>query len=110
MWLRIGLEKYQQQGQVVFFEEEQCQITSGVNGKSFDGYANVGITNLDYFFSIDEMYSKGTLDQLQLLRETALCVEVLYSGKFGFSSVSEMLDYINEKFNGKEIYVIEDQT
>jgi hypothetical protein len=106
----IDFEKYKLQGQVGYFNGQEFQVTSGVNAKTVDGYANLSMTNLEYFFSIDEMYSKDTLDQLQLLRETALCIEVLFSGKFGFLFIGEMLDYIHEKYNGKEIYIIEDQT
>jgi hypothetical protein len=106
----IDFEKYKLQGQIGYFDDQECQITSGIDAKRFDGYANLNMTNLEYFFSIDEMYGKGTLDQLQLLRETALCAGVLYSGKFGFLFLSKMLDFIHERCHGKEIYILEDQT
>jgi hypothetical protein len=105
----IDFEKYKLRRQIGYLDDQECQIASSANAKNVDGYANLSITNLEYFFSIDEMYSKDTLDQLQLLRKTALCAGVLYSGKFGFLFISEMLDYIHEKYSGKEIYIIGDQ-
>src|SRR5689334_17219189 len=88
----IDFEKYKLQGQIGYSDDNEFQITSGA--KRVDGYANLSMTNLEYFFSIDEMYSKDTLDQLQLLRETALCIEVLFSGKFGFLFINQLADGI----------------
>jgi hypothetical protein len=102
----FNYENYESRGFIKYKDDNELQVCNDPR----NGYCNIETRNFSEYYMFENMYSKQCVSQLKNLSKNSNSFSFLFSGKFGFNFIDDVLNYVYFKYPNTQSYILDDQS